>query len=96
MELNMQNREHGRMILESVEHDPLIWPTIEENGLPSDVYSLINHHRDAKDLWERVQLVMQGTSLTKQERKCKLYDAFDKFAHTRRNHFISITSDLLS
>ncbi|GJZ01613.1 hypothetical protein Tco_0519574 [Tanacetum coccineum] len=29
----MQNREHGRMILESVEHGPLIWPTIEENGV---------------------------------------------------------------
>ncbi|GJZ46713.1 hypothetical protein Tco_0600545, partial [Tanacetum coccineum] len=33
MELYMQNREHGRMILESVEHGPLIWPTIEENGV---------------------------------------------------------------
>ncbi|GJU13143.1 hypothetical protein Tco_1135539 [Tanacetum coccineum] len=32
MELYMQNREHGRMILESVENGPLIWPTIEENG----------------------------------------------------------------
>ncbi|GJW35179.1 retrovirus-related pol polyprotein from transposon TNT 1-94 [Tanacetum coccineum] len=31
----------------------------------------------AKDIWERVQLLMQGTSLTKQERDCKLYDAFD-------------------
>ncbi|GJX37909.1 hypothetical protein Tco_0251212 [Tanacetum coccineum] len=29
----MENREHGRMILESVENDPLIWPTIEENGV---------------------------------------------------------------
>ncbi|GJS28167.1 hypothetical protein Tco_0488787 [Tanacetum coccineum] len=91
MELYMQNREHGRMILESVKHGPLIWPTIEENratniilqGLPSDVYSLVNHHRVAKDLWERVQLLMQGTSLTKQERECKLYDAFDKFAHIK-------------
>nr|GEV13432.1 hypothetical protein [Tanacetum cinerariifolium] len=27
----MQNREHGRRILESVENDPLIWPTVEEN-----------------------------------------------------------------
>ncbi|GJV93301.1 hypothetical protein Tco_1541114 [Tanacetum coccineum] len=27
---------------------------------------------------------MQGTSLTKQERECKLYDAFDKFAHIKR------------
>ncbi|GJS92799.1 retrovirus-related pol polyprotein from transposon TNT 1-94 [Tanacetum coccineum] len=84
MELYIQNREHGRMILESVEQGLLIWPTIEENRvirtkkyaelsvtekiqadcdlkatniilqrLPSDVYSLVNHHRVAKDLWER-------------------------------------------
>ncbi|GKD72010.1 hypothetical protein Tco_1326100 [Tanacetum coccineum] len=33
MELYMQNREHGRMILESVKHGPLIWPTVEENGV---------------------------------------------------------------
>nr|GEW22339.1 hypothetical protein [Tanacetum cinerariifolium] len=32
MELYMMNRQHGRMILESVENGPLIWPTIEENG----------------------------------------------------------------
>nr|GEX48017.1 hypothetical protein [Tanacetum cinerariifolium] len=29
-------------------------------GLPVDIYSLINHHRVANDLWERVQLLMQG------------------------------------
>ncbi|GJY82578.1 integrase, catalytic region, zinc finger, CCHC-type containing protein [Tanacetum coccineum] len=52
-------------------------------GLPSDVYALVNHHRVAKDIWERVQLLMQGTSLTKQERECKLYDAFDKFAYIK-------------
>ncbi|GJZ63320.1 hypothetical protein Tco_0619741 [Tanacetum coccineum] len=110
----MQNRAHGRMILESVEHGLLIWPTIEENGmtrtkkyaelsptgkiqadcdmkainiilqrLPTDIDSLVNHHRVAKDLWEKVQLLMQGTSLTKQERECKLYDAFDKFTHIK-------------
>ncbi|GJU75577.1 hypothetical protein Tco_1272647 [Tanacetum coccineum] len=52
-------------------------------GLPADIYSLVNHHRVSKDLWERVQLLMQGTSLTKQERECKLYDAFDKFTHIK-------------
>ncbi|GJR08314.1 integrase, catalytic region, zinc finger, CCHC-type containing protein [Tanacetum coccineum] len=52
-------------------------------GLPSDVYSLINHHKVAKDLWEKVQLLMQGTSLTKQERECKLCEAFDKFTHIK-------------
>ncbi|GJX22218.1 hypothetical protein Tco_0226663 [Tanacetum coccineum] len=81
MELYMQNRENERIILESVENGPLIWPTIEENGvirtkkygelsatekiqvdcdmkgtniilqgLPADIYSLVNHHRVAKDL----------------------------------------------
>ncbi|GJT53801.1 hypothetical protein Tco_0988855 [Tanacetum coccineum] len=107
-------KEHRRMILESVEHGPLIWPTVEENsvirtkkyaelsaaekiqadcdikatniilqGLPANIYSLVNHDRVAKDLWERVQLLMQGTSLTKQERECKLYNAFDKFTHIK-------------
>nr|GEW62187.1 ribonuclease H-like domain-containing protein [Tanacetum cinerariifolium] len=33
MELYMMNRQHGRMILESVENGPLIWPSIEENGM---------------------------------------------------------------
>ncbi|GKD45766.1 hypothetical protein Tco_1270411 [Tanacetum coccineum] len=114
MELYMQNREHGRMILAPVENGPLIWPTVEENGvirtkkytelsaaekiqadcdmkatniilqgLPANIYSLVNHHRVAKYLWERVQLLMQVTSLTKEERECKLYDAFDKFTHIK-------------
>ncbi|GJV22083.1 integrase, catalytic region, zinc finger, CCHC-type containing protein [Tanacetum coccineum] len=103
------------MIPESVEYGPLIWPTVEENGvirtkkyaelsaaekiqgdcdmkatniilqgLLADIYSPVNHHRVAKDLREIVQLLMQGTSLTKQERECKLYDAFDKFTHIKR------------
>ncbi|GJW78304.1 hypothetical protein Tco_0139986 [Tanacetum coccineum] len=37
MELYMINRQHGRMILKSIENGPLIWPTIEENGLKVDV-----------------------------------------------------------
>ncbi|GKE66634.1 hypothetical protein Tco_1520795, partial [Tanacetum coccineum] len=38
MELYMQNRENGRMILESVENGPLIWHTIEENSVtPSNL-----------------------------------------------------------
>ncbi|GJU94698.1 retrovirus-related pol polyprotein from transposon TNT 1-94 [Tanacetum coccineum] len=114
MELYMLNRQHGRMILESVENGPLIWPSIEENGvtrpkkyselspteaiqadcdikatniilqgLPPEVYALVSNHKVAKELWERIQLLMQGTSLTKQERECKLYDEFDKFAYKK-------------
>nr|GEX89659.1 retrovirus-related Pol polyprotein from transposon TNT 1-94 [Tanacetum cinerariifolium] len=33
MELYIMNRQHGRMILEFVKNGPLLWPTVEENGL---------------------------------------------------------------
>ncbi|GJU39309.1 hypothetical protein Tco_1192266 [Tanacetum coccineum] len=52
-------------------------------GLPPEVYALVINHEVAKELWERIQLLMQGTSLTKQERECKLYDEFDKFAYKK-------------
>ncbi|GJY95031.1 integrase, catalytic region, zinc finger, CCHC-type containing protein, partial [Tanacetum coccineum] len=52
-------------------------------GLPPEVYALVSNHRIAKELWERIQLLMQGTSLTKQERECKLYDEFDKFTYKK-------------
>ncbi|GJV43634.1 hypothetical protein Tco_1428170 [Tanacetum coccineum] len=40
-------------------------------GLPNEIYALVIHNKVAKDLWERIQLLMQGTSLTKQEREFK-------------------------
>ncbi|GJR71909.1 hypothetical protein Tco_0084274 [Tanacetum coccineum] len=39
MELYMMNRQHGLMILESVENGPLIWPTIESNAYRPKKYS---------------------------------------------------------
>nr|GEW64726.1 hypothetical protein [Tanacetum cinerariifolium] len=46
-------------------------------GLSLKVYALVSTHKVAKELWERIQMLTQGTSLTKQERECKLYDEFD-------------------
>ncbi|GKC51296.1 hypothetical protein Tco_1074041 [Tanacetum coccineum] len=44
MELYMMNRQHRRMILESVENGPLIWPTIKENGVTRPrKYSELTH-----------------------------------------------------
>nr|GEV31079.1 hypothetical protein [Tanacetum cinerariifolium] len=99
MELYMLNRQHGRMILESVEQGPLLWPSVEVEGVTRlkkyselsaaeaiqadcDVKA-INIILQGLPLWERIQMLMQGTSLTKQERECKLYDAFDKFAYQK-------------
>nr|GEV98637.1 hypothetical protein [Tanacetum cinerariifolium] len=85
MELYMLNRQHGRMILESVENGPLLWPTVEEDGVTRlKKYSeLLAAEAIQADCDERIQMLMQGTSLTKQERECKLYDEFDKFAYRK-------------
>nr|GEZ84779.1 hypothetical protein [Tanacetum cinerariifolium] len=33
MELYMLNRQYGRMILKSIEHGPLLWPSVTEDGV---------------------------------------------------------------
>ncbi|GKB63887.1 hypothetical protein Tco_0920073, partial [Tanacetum coccineum] len=77
MELYIENRENGRMILNSLQNGPLVWPTIVKEdgttrtkkyeelsiaeklqanydlkatnivlqGLPPDVYAIVNHHK---------------------------------------------------
>ncbi|GJR28205.1 retrovirus-related pol polyprotein from transposon TNT 1-94 [Tanacetum coccineum] len=52
-------------------------------GLPTEIYALVSQHNVSKDIWEKIKLLMQRTSLTKQERECKLYDEFDKFTYKK-------------
>ncbi|GJR53480.1 hypothetical protein Tco_1404001 [Tanacetum coccineum] len=84
MELYMMNKPHGRMILASIEKGPLVWPSITKDGvtrLKEYVELTLVEAIQADYLWEKIKLLMQGTSLTKQERECKLYDEFDKFTY---------------
>ncbi|GJS18675.1 hypothetical protein Tco_0413147 [Tanacetum coccineum] len=84
MEFYMENRENGRMILDSIQNGSLVWPTItEDDGLPPDVYVIVNHHKVAKEIWDRVKFIMQGTKLSLQEKECKLHDGFDKFTFVK-------------
>nr|GEU67209.1 hypothetical protein [Tanacetum cinerariifolium] len=53
------------------------------HGLPPDVYALVNHQEAAKDIWDRVKLLMKGTELSYQECKCRLYNLFHKFAYVQ-------------
>nr|GEW62340.1 hypothetical protein [Tanacetum cinerariifolium] len=50
----MENWENERMILNSVQNGLLIWPTVTEaDGLPPDVYVIVNHHKVSKEIWDR-------------------------------------------
>ncbi|GKD43675.1 integrase, catalytic region, zinc finger, CCHC-type containing protein [Tanacetum coccineum] len=109
--LFIKGKKHGRMMLDSIDNGPLVYPTVEEDGhirtkkyskltkaqqlqddcdvqatniilhgVPPDVYVLVNHQETAKDIWDKVKLLMKGTELSYQERECRLYNLLDKFA----------------
>ncbi|GJU68713.1 hypothetical protein Tco_1254972 [Tanacetum coccineum] len=48
-------------------------------GLSLDVYTLLNHHKVAKEIWDIVKLLMEGSELLLQERESKLNIDFDRF-----------------
>nr|GEX58059.1 hypothetical protein [Tanacetum cinerariifolium] len=88
IELYMMNRQHGRMILESVENGLLIWHSIEENGVTRPKkYSELSATKAIKvecDVKE-TNIILQGLPIEVYalERELKLYDEFDKFAYKK-------------
>nr|GEW39744.1 hypothetical protein [Tanacetum cinerariifolium] len=89
IELYMLNRQHGRMILESVESGPLLWPSIEENRVAQlKKYSKLSPTEaiQADCDVKATNIILQGLPpevYALQERECKLYDEFDKFAYRK-------------
>nr|GEW51740.1 hypothetical protein [Tanacetum cinerariifolium] len=88
MELYMQIREHGRMILESFEHGPLIWPTIEENRVTrtkkyAELSATKKIQADCDMKATNIILQRLQSDIYSLERKYKLYGAFDKFTNIK-------------
>nr|GEW96009.1 hypothetical protein [Tanacetum cinerariifolium] len=44
-----------------------------------DIYTLNDQYQTAKEIWDRVKELMEGTTMTKQERQRMLYDEFNRF-----------------
>ncbi|GJU89746.1 hypothetical protein Tco_1302169 [Tanacetum coccineum] len=81
--LFIKRKKHGRMMLDSIDNDDcdVQAANIILHGLPPDVYALVNHQEAAKDIWDRVKMLMKGTKLSYQKHECRLYNLFDKFAY---------------
>nr|GEU33440.1 retrotransposon protein, putative, unclassified [Tanacetum cinerariifolium] len=45
-------------------------------GLPQDIYNLVNHNEHAKQIWDRVKLLIQGSELSLQELNTKFVNHF--------------------
>ncbi|GJR56197.1 hypothetical protein Tco_1406718 [Tanacetum coccineum] len=72
-------------------------------GIPKDIYTLINHFTDAKDIWDNVKMILEGSELTKDDRESQLYDEFEHFCqikgetiHVYYVRFIQPTNDPLA
>ncbi|GJU26341.1 retrovirus-related pol polyprotein from transposon TNT 1-94 [Tanacetum coccineum] len=48
-------------------------------GLPKDIYKLINHNIEAKAIWDNVKMLLAGSELTKEDKESQLYDEFERF-----------------
>ncbi|GJY55349.1 hypothetical protein Tco_0454464 [Tanacetum coccineum] len=48
-------------------------------GLPKDIYKLINHNIKAKAIWDNVKMLLVGSELAKEDRESQLYDEFERF-----------------
>nr|GEY12747.1 hypothetical protein [Tanacetum cinerariifolium] len=88
MELYMLNRQQGRMILESVEHGPLLWPSVTEDGETrlkkySELSSAEAIQADCNVKATNIILQALPPEIYALERECKLYDAFDKFVYQK-------------
>nr|GEX50411.1 uncharacterized mitochondrial protein AtMg00810-like [Tanacetum cinerariifolium] len=47
-------------------------------GLPLDVYAIVNHHKVSKETWDRDKFLMQDTKLSLQEQECLAVPVFNQ------------------
>nr|GEV68044.1 retrovirus-related Pol polyprotein from transposon TNT 1-94 [Tanacetum cinerariifolium] len=78
-----QGKENGVNILKSIDEGPYQIGTVQETiaestkgapqfGLPKDIYTIINHYTDAKDIWDKVKMLLEESELTKEDRESQL------------------------
>ncbi|GJZ44086.1 integrase, catalytic region, zinc finger, CCHC-type containing protein [Tanacetum coccineum] len=80
--LYIKGKENGDMLINSIKNGP--FQLNEDITIPAidvDIYTLNNHYQTAKEIWDQVKELMEGTELTLQERESKLYDEFDRFTY---------------
>nr|GEV91326.1 hypothetical protein [Tanacetum cinerariifolium] len=69
-------QQHIRLYYQGKENEAT---NILLQGLPKDIYTLINHYTDAKDIWDNVKMLLEGSNLTKEDQESQLYDDFEQF-----------------
>ncbi|GKG15614.1 hypothetical protein Tco_0357937, partial [Tanacetum coccineum] len=79
-------KDNGENIMKSIKEGPFQMGTVSDvitggtesasstrSSIPKDIYSLINQYTDAKDIWENMKMILEGSELTKDDRESQLY-----------------------
>ncbi|GJU88556.1 hypothetical protein Tco_1300979 [Tanacetum coccineum] len=86
MFLYIKGKEHGRMMLNSVLNGPLVYGTIEIDGVTrTKTYEELTDQEKLQDDCDvrATNIVLQRTELSQQERECKLYDDLGRFTSVK-------------
>nr|GFA50630.1 integrase, catalytic region, zinc finger, CCHC-type, peptidase aspartic, catalytic [Tanacetum cinerariifolium] len=80
-------------MINSIKNDPKFWTAQEKKtrkidrlarslliqGLPNDIYSLIDSNKTAKDLWDTLERQMRGFEYGEQDRKAAILYEYETF-----------------
>ncbi|GJX24328.1 hypothetical protein Tco_0228773 [Tanacetum coccineum] len=69
-------KDNGENIMKSITEGPFQMRTMRDTlskggkgalhlGIPKDIYTLINYFTDAKDIWDNVKMILEGSEFTK-------------------------------
>ncbi|GKF88237.1 hypothetical protein Tco_0259114, partial [Tanacetum coccineum] len=73
---SIKNGEHPLPIIDRLARSLLI------QGLPNDIYSLIDSNDTAKDLWDALERQMHGSEYGEQDRKAAILYEYETFKAT--------------
>ncbi|GKB75765.1 hypothetical protein Tco_0942660 [Tanacetum coccineum] len=72
----------GKLIWNSIQNGPSPHPMVTDDpteGLPRHIFNILNQTNTAKEIWDNVEMLMQGSGRTLQQRKEDLFDEFERF-----------------
>ncbi|GJT85092.1 hypothetical protein Tco_1066809 [Tanacetum coccineum] len=70
-------KDNGENIMKSINEGPFHMGTVSVYQRTSTHHT--NHYTTAKDIWENVKMILEGSELTKDDRESQLYDEFERF-----------------
>nr|GEZ62305.1 hypothetical protein [Tanacetum cinerariifolium] len=98
----LEEQTDGEAMINSIQNDPKFWTTEEKKiikidrlarslliqGLPNDIYSLIDSNKTAKHLWDALERQMCGSEYGEQDRKAAILYEYETFKATEGEQLI--------